>query len=95
MKRRLLAILLLACMLSSMMTACGKKEEITAEEAYSIVLEDLKVSADDIPEPHIHTGTYENRACYNIYITISGESFLYVVSTYGDILSKGPATHSH
>ena len=77
------------------MLSCAKDEEISADEAYAIVLEDLKISKDDIPEPHIHTGTYENRACYNIYITLSGESFLYVISTYGDILSKGPATHSH
>ena len=95
MKRQLLCILLLICMLSSMMIACDKKEELTADEAYSVVLEDLKISKNDLPEPHIHTGTYGNVSCYNIYITLSGESFLYVVSVYGDILSKGPAEHSH
>ena len=95
MKRRLLSVLLLVCMLSSILIACGKNEKITSEEAYSIVLEDLKLNASDIPEPHIHTGTYESIECYNIYITLSGESFLYVVSVYGDILSKGPANHSH
>ena len=88
-------MLLLVCMLCSMMIACGNNEPITEEEAFAIVLEDLKMSESDIPAPHIHTGTYENRECYNIYITLSGESFLYVVSIDGDILSKGPANHSH
>ena len=88
-------MLLLICMLSSMMIACGKSEPITSEEAYAIVLADLKMSEEDIPAPHIHTGTHDNQECYNIYITLSGESLLYVVSVDGEILSKGPANHSH
>ena len=51
--------------------------------------------AGSIGEPHVHTGTYEDQDCYNIYVTVDGEAWVYVISTDGEILTKGPGSHSH
>lgn len=95
MKKRLICLLVLVCLMGSMLCACETKEEITAQQAISIMLEDLGDDAKNMSNPHVHTGTYENKSCYNIYVTINGESWAYIISTEGEILSKGPGGHSH
>lgn len=95
MKMRLVGILILVCLVCGLMLACESKEEITAEQAVSIMLEDLGDDAGSITTPHVHTGTYENKNCYNIYTTINGESWVYVISTHGELLLKEPSSHSH
>lgn len=94
MAKKLIAILLLVCMVCGVLSAC-KAKEITSEEAYQIVLDDLGALAEKAESPHIHTGTYEGKACYNIYVTVEGMSLNYIVSETGKILSKGPGEHSH
>ena len=94
MAKKLIAALLLVCMLCSVLTGCGKK--ITADQAYQIVLEDLGAAANLADAPHIHEGTYNDKPCFNIYITVDGMSLQYIVSESGKILSKGAgASHSH
>lgn len=95
MKKSLICFLVLVCLMCGMLCACETKEEITAEEALTILLEDLGDEATNVSNPHIHTGTYKNQECYNIYITKSGESWVYVISMDGKILTKGPGGHSH
>ena len=95
MKKQLFCMLALACLMCCFLWACETKEEITADQAFSIVLEDFGDDAENVGDPHIHTGTYKNESCYNIYVTIDGESWVYVISTYGEILGKAPSTHSH
>ncbi len=96
MKKRLIAILIFACILCGVMCACEpKKKEITADEAVTIVMEDLGKGMIDVGEPHVHSGKYGNQDCYNVYITVNGEPWVYVVSTYGIILHKGLSNHSH
>ena len=68
---------------------------ITSDEALEIVLEDLGITETEVGTPHIHEGTFENKPCYNIYVTVNGESLSYVVSTTGEILNKGEGEHSH
>ena len=68
---------------------------ITSDEALEIVLEDLGITEAEVGTPHIHEGTFENKPCYNIYVTVNGESLSYVVSTTGEILNKGKGEHSH
>lgn len=92
-----LALLALACIISIIVAVCidKPKEEITSEKALEIVLDDLGLTSDQVGEPHIHEGTYENQDCYNIYIEANGKSLSYVVSTTGEILHKGEGGHSH
>lgn len=91
--KKWIALLLMACLLCSMLAGCGKK--ITSDEAYQIVLKDLGESAANAEDPHIHTATYDNKPCFNIYVTVSGVSLNYVISETGDILHKGIGEHSH
>ena len=92
--KKWIALLLLACLVCSLLAGCGKK--ITAEEAYQIVLEDLgETLAATAETPHIHEGTFEGAACYNIFVTVNGLSMNYVVSQTGKLLHKGPGEHSH
>lgn len=95
MKKRLICMLLLVCLLSSVLCACGEKKEITANDAIDIVMEDLGDSAAYADTPHVHTGTYNNEDCYNVYITVSDMSWMYIISMDGDIITKGPSSHSH
>jgi hypothetical protein len=95
MAKRIIAALLLVCILGGMLAGCTK-EKITAEQAYQIVLKDLGAAADKAEAPHIHEGTYEEKPCFNIYITVDGMNLQYIISDTGKILSKGPGTgHSH
>lgn len=92
--KRLIAVLALVCILCGVLCACESKE-ITAEEAVAVVLEDLDADIKNAGAPHVHTGTYQNETCYNIYITVNGHPLVYRVSIYGVILYKGVSEHSH
>ena len=70
MTKRILAIIVLVCMGILMISACESKEKITAGEAVAIVQNDLGIDNAAMGEPHIHTGTYKNTACFNIYVNI-------------------------
>ena len=91
--KRLLAVLVLACVVCGVMCACEKK--ISADEAVAIVLEDLGIEADEAESPHVHTGEYRGQSCYNIYITVGHNSYVYYVSVNGAILYSGIGSHSH
>ena len=91
--KKWIAMLLLAAFLCSVLAGC--KAEITADEAYQIVLDDLGVAASLAENPHIHNATYENKPCFNIFVTVDGLSLNYIVSQTGKILHKGPGEHSH
>lgn len=92
--KKVIALLLTACLLCGLLAACGK--EITAEEAYQVVLDDLgETLAATAETPHIHEATYEGKPCFNIFVTVNGMSMQYIVSQSGKILHKGPGEHSH
>ena len=91
--KKWIAILLLAGILCGMLAGCGKK--VTAEEAWQIVAEDLGAVAEMAEAPHIHEATYEDKPCFNIFVTVNGVSLQYIVSENGNILHKGPGQHSH
>jgi len=91
--KKWIALLLLAAILCGMLAGCGKK--ITAEEAYQIVLDDLGAAASLAESPHVHEATYEDKPCFNIFVTVDGLSLQYIVSEGGKILHKGPGEHSH
>jgi hypothetical protein len=86
---------MLVCIVCSVLCACQPKKEITSEEAVQIAMNDLGDKAATAGEPHVHTGTYENVACYNVFVTVDNLPFVYVISTTGEILHKGFGNHSH
>ena len=92
--KKWIALLLTVCLLCGVLAGCNKK--ITAEEAYQIVLDDLgETLAATATSPHIHEATYDNKPCFNIFVTVNGVSLNYVISETGKILHKGPGEHSH
>ena len=91
--KKWIAMLLLVALMCSMLVGC--KAKITAEEAYQIVLEDLGASAALAESPHVHNATYENKPCFNIFVTVDGLSLNYIISETGKILYKGAGEHSH
>ena len=98
MTKRLIAVLVLVCLICSLMAGCGKKkqqEELPLEEIYRIVLIDLGEGAANAGTPHIHESTYKNKDCYAFYLTVGDEDIVYMVSKSGEILSKEHGSHSH
>ena len=93
MMKKLVSVLVLLGMICCLLAACAPA--ITAEEAWQIVQEDLGELAAHAETPHIHNSTYNKQACFNIFVTVAGESLQYVVSTTGKILHKGLGNHSH
>lgn len=89
-----LALIIVLCLVGLLVLTCNNKS-ISSDEAFEIVLEDLGLTKQEAGSPHIHEGTYQNHSCYNVYITVNGESLVYAVSTTGEILHKGESTHSH
>ncbi len=91
--KKWIAILLLAGVLCGMLAGCT--ENLSAEGAYQVVLEDLGAAAEMAANPHIHEGTYNDKPCFNIFVEVNGVSLQYIVSPSGKILHKGPGEHSH
>ena len=93
--KKTITLVLLVCLLGTLLCACGGGKEITAQEAYQIVLADLGDLASSATAPHIHEGTHGGKPCFNIYVTVNGMGMQYVISNTGKIISKGPGGHSH
>ena len=89
------AVIVCAVCILGIILIAQEDKEITQNEAYEIVLKDLGLKSEQVGSPHIHEGTYKNKSCYNIYVTVDGKSLTYVVSTDGEILYKGEGGHSH
>lgn len=96
MKKRILAIALLACLVLSLLAACGNDDGIIdAEKAQKIVLEHLGVASNKA-SMHIHTDEHNGKPCYSIYATVDGKTWEYLVDAEtGEILSVMETKHNH
>ena len=86
--KKLLAVLVAAVMLLTVLTACGGDKAISAEKAQEIAMEDAGLTAKDVDDVHAHVTTYENTPCYNIHITVGSTEYNYNISSNGEILSR-------
>ena len=93
--KKWIAIALLACILCGLLAGCGKKDPITADQAWQIAAEDLGITTDQAGTPHVHEITYKNKPAYEISITADGTSWLYAISETGKILHKSEGGHNH
>lgn len=93
--KKIFAVLLVLCITCVALIACQPKENITADEAIEVVMDELKNVADKVSPPHVHEGTYHGEACYNVYVTVGDASLVYVVSMSGKVLHTGSGAHSH
>ncbi len=93
MLKRILIMALLLCMVFPLLAACGS-DEITAEKAEKIVLKELGVSAEEA-KLHVHLSEFDGMPCYQVFATVNGKTWEYLLSYTGEILSVSESNHSH
>ena len=87
MKKRIVALFLLAALALTLFAACGKKN-ITPEEAQEIALKAAGLTTSQIDEIHTHITSYGDNPCYNIHITVGGQELEYFIDgTTGEVLN--------
>lgn len=97
MKKRMLAMLLIAVMMLGLLAGCNKNKAITAEEAQEIVVAHASADGQTVGDVHVHI--QENDAgevCYSVQITVARQTYTYLVhSMTGEILSITEGGHTH
>ena len=87
MKKRIVALFLLAALALTLFAACGKKN-ITPEEAQAIALKAAGLTAKQASDIHTHVTSYGDNPCYNIHITAGGQEYSFFIDgTTGEILN--------
>lgn len=69
MKKRIFAILLIAVLSLSLLTACNEKKAITQEEAQQVAIAHTGLSAGEVQDAHIHVTDHNGIPCYSVHIT--------------------------
>ena len=83
MKKRIIALCLLAVLSLTLFAACGKKA-ITVEQAQQIALETIGMtSANHI---HVDAAEYEGTACYVVHISDGGQDIYVYIDQTGKVL---------
>ncbi len=98
MKKRILAILLLAAVLMGALAACSSNELLTEDEVKKIVTDHACADGAKATSVDFHGigETEDGQVCFQVYITVNGKTFLYQVhATSGEILSVAESNHSH
>lgn len=89
MKNRMLAILLLAALMLTLLAACGKEASkfLTAQEAQEIAMEAAGVSEKEVTDVHAHVGTLNDTPCFSIHLTVGDTEYEYIIdAATGEIL---------
>lgn len=96
MMKRIFVLALLAVLTAGMLCACTD-HYITDQQAAEVVFADLGVTMEDASSLHIHEGTYSGKDVFNVYITVDGHSYTYVVACDGGEILKitEGAGHTH
>lgn len=89
MTKRIFILALIAVMLLGLLAGCKDDGPLTDEEAKQIVVDHSGASAREAGEAHVHLQeTDDGTVCFNVYITVGGKSFTYIIhSITGEILS--------
>ncbi len=90
MKRRIFALLAIAVVLLSLLSACGKKGPLTQEEAQKIALEQAGLKETDVTDVHVHITSDNGIPCYSVHISSASGDYSYVIAaTDGTVISGG------
>ena len=96
MAKRVISVLLAAVLLLSLLTACGKDETLTLEDAKTLVCQDLNIKQSDASSIDVHLTTVGSAACYLVYVSVNGQHWQYTVNSLnGEILEKEETDHGH
>lgn len=87
MKKRMIALLLLAALSVTLFAACSKKNTtISTEEAQKIALQEIGKTAAEVDDVHMHATQYEGAPCYQIHITAGSDVFYVYIDQTGKVL---------
>lgn len=88
MKKRIIAMALLAALVLTLFAACGKKNDVlTAEEAQKLAVASLGVSEDEVTDVHAHVTTVEGAPGFSIHITCGDEEYsVFVDAVTGEVV---------
>ena len=92
--KRLIAILLILCVVCGTFVACAGNKQITAQKAQKIALKDMG-AVPSLSQVHTHESETENGIYYSVSITYGNQSMTYVISNTGEIVSKTEGAHTH
>ena len=98
MKKRMIAMLLIAVMMLSLLAGCNKNKAITAEEAQEIVVAHAGADGKTVGDVHVHIEENDaGEVCYSVQVTVARQTYTYLVhSMTGEILSITEGSgHSH
>lgn len=86
--KKIIAFVLLAAMLLSVLAGCGNQGYLSAEQAQKVALKDLGIKASQAESIHTHVGADASGApAYSIHITVDGEGYEYLIrAADGEIL---------
>lgn len=94
--KRILALLLVACLGMGILAACNTADVIDANKATQIALDDMGIKESEAEEIHVHITEYEGLASFSVYISYNGSQIEYIINgKTGEILHKGAGSHSH
>lgn len=99
MKKRIFAMVLLVAVLLGALAACSSEDDLLTEDEVKKIVTDhacadgAKATSVDF---HGIGETKDGQVCFQVYITVNGQTFLYQVhATSGEILSVAESNHSH
>jgi len=89
MKKRIIALCLLAALTLTLFAACGKKETtVTAAQVQEIALQELGTTADEAGHTHVEATQYEGKPCYMVHVTLDGQEHYIYIDQTGKVLHK-------
>lgn len=90
MKKRIIAVLMLAVLALSMLAGCAEEEvqTITKQEAMQIALEDAGFEVTAVSGIHAHEGEQNGAPVYEIHFSVGETEYTYLIhGQTGEILS--------
>lgn len=99
MKKRIIAILMLAAVLVGALAGCSGEDELLTEDEVKKIVTDHACADGSVASSVDFHGigeTEDGQVCFQVYITINSKTYLYQVhATSGEILSVAESSHSH
>ena len=89
MKKRIVAIALLAVLVLGLFAGCGKSGVVTEEQAQKIAMEAAGMTKDQVTDVHTHLTTVQGIPCYSVHITTADGDFSVLINAgTGEIVDE-------
>ena len=90
MKKRILALVLLAVLLLPVLCACGNKSDVlTQDQAIEKVADHLNISTKDMKNIYVHVSDGENNPCFSFHFDYDGKEYSMMVDVVtGEVMES-------